>query len=476
MAVTTALALVFVSLAGIRSVLDHTGTFVPAIEPPGHRTATVWNVSITYSDDWYLTTPGSKPAEFRSSLQLSNFDPGAQPDVCAPDGVGMPANGVVLTVEQDPDARGAPAWPVKLQPSHTPSSCKGENLAASWEARYSGTFRASAVIGPEVNSGDRDEVLAAYSSLEFPIDYVGLDGTFVVASGTLGDRSWTMYADPGDRSQPGIDLHVDTTDEGGGLSGSGIGGVVAERPSDVTISTPIMHGNELMFGGVSRDVARVEVRPDGADAFDATLFELPSSLDAAFRAFAAPMLGAPRGRVIAFDAAGNRVAEVPFTPDGYCSQRQPCAGQVRAGPIAEGRALGRPWTIDLVADRVQLVDGEGNVLASVQVSTDPIRATTYTFSGDQGMDSTKQYYLPFGVVSADATQVVYFSSGLPSVAELAPLSEQDGGLQVFWSPEVGTRLGGGSVSAFNASCRFIAGVDLSTGRALESPPSTSCAG
>ena len=445
------------------------------------RRPTVAYVTITYPKDWVLTVR-SEPADIAATVQLASFDPDVRANpVCFSENQSMPPNGVLLHIEvgSGPIGPDAPRWPQEFTPSDfgDPRLCgvAGEQLSASWASEDGSLpFVANALIGPSASTDDRERLLNAYRSLSFPIlgDEVQLAGVnegaaaVVLASGEIDGRPWATSASP-DADQPGIRLEMGLGGEGGGLRGNGIGGVLAQRLEDTWVSSPIMGGNTMMHGAVSRDIARVEVRPMGADPFDAELLDPPPSLGATFRAFVAPMSGAPRGTVVTFDPSGNLVREIAFTPDGYSSPRTESERTAPPeGAVASGKALGTKWRLVDTGDELWLVDDEGRMLGSVSRSPDPhLSLAVHTFT-----EGDKAASIVFGAGSAETTQVVLFTSGLPGSTQQTPLGD---GTIAYWQAWVPGDVEG-QVIAVDPNCEVLQAIDVATSRAPASPAPTSC--
>lgn len=453
------------------------------ISPDGGpvRTAIVPYLAITYPRDWVLTV-WSDPASLNATIQLTNFDPDVRANaVCFSKNQTMPPAGVLLHIEvgSGVTGEGSPTWPQELEPNllGKPELCgvHGEQLGVFWASDDGSiSYDAHALIGPGTSPQDRDRLLAAFHSLSFKNLFGGInvgspEGAVVLSSGEVEQTPWVMTAFP-DQTQPGttLDIELGAGPDGdrGGLRGSGIGGVVVDSPDETWISSPVMAGNTMLFGAVAPTVARVQVRPEGADPFDAELNDPPTSLGAALRTFIAPMSGTPRGTIVTFDAAGDIVHQVAFTPDGYSSPKIE-SPETPEGVIATGKASGHEWRLFDTGSAIYLQE-DLTVLATAARAPDPaISFGRYTFDDGSGDTQT----IVFGVASTDVTEVVLFTSGLPGATQLELLG--GGNQQIYWQSYSPGALEG-QVIALDRNCNVLQAIDLATGKAPERVPSTSC--
>lgn len=480
LAVAVAAAL---AVGGIATLLPLRRDGVPLGEAGGTtRTASLPYLTITYPRDWLLTV-WNDPMATAATIQLTSFDPDVRANpVCFSDNQSMPQDGVLLAIEvgNGPTGGEAPTWPQPLEPSRfgnpRPCGVDGDQLSASWAIQGGAiSMTANALIAPAASEPDRTALFSSFRSLSFdadPYDMINVgspQGAVVLSSGITEETPWVMTASP-DATQPGIALGVDlgASPDGsvGGLRGSGIGGVVVASPDDTWVSSPVMAGNTMLFGAVSEQVARVEIRPDDAEPFDAELVDPPESLGANVRVFIAPMTGAPRGTVATYNVAGNLVAERTFTPDGYSSPKTE-RHDPSDGAIASGGALGEEWRLLDAGEEIRLVDVEKNEIGFASRDPEPyLSLAAYIFTGRDGDGAV----LVFGVAGPEVTEVVLFTSGLPAPTQLAPLGD---GLQAWWQLYSPGDLKG-QVIALGRDCEVLQAINLATGEAPETVAATSC--
>jgi hypothetical protein len=228
-----------------------------------------------------------------------------------------------------------------------------------------------------------------------------------------------------------------------------------------------MHGVTYLYGGVPGAVARVRVEPDGAEPFDAPIHDLPRGLGTDLRAFVAPMLGAPRGSVTTYDAAGSVLARVRFAPGESCWwPERPCSrAPISEGVLAQGTAGGIGWRIVAQGGALRLLDGRGAELASVEGAPAPILLRAVTLGA--GPDALQ---IPFGLAAPGTTSVVLVSGGLPAPASAEPLAE---GTVAFWA-SISPPDPRAVIVAFDASCRLLGAVEVATGEPAGVPEGTPC--
>jgi hypothetical protein len=461
---TTVIVVLATMLLGFRQITDRTGTYVPGQSYATRTTAHVPGIVITYPSSWQLTV--FRRHQGMASLDvLSNFalDPGAV-DLCA----AMPPSGVMLIVEPDgaiPGSGEAPAWPVDLNAKDAPAHCDGSDGGGiAWSASGR-TYGAQAFLGSGSVDTDYVTLQEAFRGMTFPTfdEQVNADGV-VLASGSIGDQSWTESVHLDDTGAPR--LETDVSQGGGGLIGSGSAALTMPNPQDIVLSDSVMHGDTFLVGGVSDAVAKVQIAPDGADPFEPPLLALPSGLGSTTRTFVAPMQGAPTGTLTSFDANGQELTHVRFAPGVSCWPGQTCPGQPSPeGPLARGSVAHVDWRIVAAHAGVELVDDQGSVLASADGPSGQLVVTATTLgSGDAAAT------FPFGIAPTGTTSVVLFTSGLPAPEETSPLPD---GRVVFWGP-FSPATGKGQILSFDAQCNLVGAIDLETGQPPAQPATTDC--
>jgi hypothetical protein len=470
LSIGTAIVVLGASLFGYRALTDRTGLNVPADSTTGQITAHASGIVITYPRSWQLTIQQTRVGSLPQNV-LTNFplDPQSK-DLCE----AMPPTGVLLVISPGLVAPGSgtpSSWPVDLNAKDAPAHCDGNDSGGIGWSVSGRSYGAEAFLGSGAVETDYATLQEAFRGMTFPASDDDVGGTLrgvVLASGEIGDRPWTLGAapDPTDPSTGPVHLEVATSQGGGGLVGSGSSPLDLSASSDLVATTSVMHGNTFLFGGVTTDVARVAVAPDGADAFDAELIPLPSVLGVKAQAYVAPMLGAPAGTLTTYDSNGNVLTRIRFAPGVSCWPGHPCPGQqTPGGPIARGTTDHVDWQLVEHDGTIDLVDRNGTVLASASGSGDALSVTTTTLGTGDGAAT-----FPFGVAPAGATSVVLFTSGLPSDEQTATL--QDGRV-IFWgsfSPAAGR----GQILAFDSSCHLLGAVDLQTGKPPAQPATTDC--
>jgi hypothetical protein len=454
------------------------------------RTVHVPYITITYEEPRVLMLwdQASVPS---AVVQLTNFDPNVRSDpVCSIANPTIPDDGVALVVRANVGGGppGTYPWPLELAlVSKADPRDKAEGALCGGSDEYWAQGRvpnsdiwiwAAANVGPEASAADREALFATFDSLVFdrPLSRIGVDaghGAVVLSAGEIDETPWLLTAAP-DQEQPGVALHLDLGEgpdqEQGGLRGSGFGGVIVKRIEDTWVDPSVMAGNTMLFGAVHPDVARVEVRPEGADPFDARLVEPPASLGATFTAFTAPMSGAPTGTIVTHDAAGNVIREIAFHPDRSTwpevEQRQP-----PAGAIAGGTLVGSEWELVDVGDAIQLQErtenGDVSVLMTAPRTPETVISfAAHTFTNDTGQTAS----IVFGVAAPQVTQVVLFTSGLPGSVQMETIGD---GTQVYWQAFQPGDLKG-KVIALDSRCEVLQAVDIATGERVADPKPTSC--
>ncbi len=461
-------AVAVASVTGVRSL---TGPrYVPGVSEEGTRTVELDVFEITYPADWFLTGVAIAPMEDPSwRIVLSNVDLGEPaPDPCS---TSLPSHAVMLVFVIGTGPAEGPGWPVELAPA--PEPCGATHLVAAWSRdRYASSYRAEVIAGSGASRSDVDAARRAFRTLRFPdesgagiLPYPEIDRDVsfaVLAGGRIDEEPWLLGADRSEAN--GFHVHVSTRD-----GGSGIGSMRTGSRTDVYLDPAVFGGNMYLWGAVQPGIARVEVRPEGADPFDPDMIRLPSFLGSDLRAFVAPMTGAPSGAIALYDGTGALVREVPFAPGAVLTPERDRDRPV-AGAIADGRFFGTSWVLRPDGGEVLVLEtADGDELArtgerGAELPPDALVLTTYAFEGD-GPTQT----IVFGHGGREVAFVVLVGDGgLPSTTEV--IRPTDGRDPSFWGnagarPEFAV--------AYDASCAFLRAIDL---RTLEEAPEPEIAG
>lgn len=437
----------------------------PSIQPaPMIGTANVGGVTFSVPQGWYLSTYG--PNDF--VIALTNFVPAlTSEDPCS----GMPSDGVLLVV--DPASGGhAQPWPVQLEDTASSDlGCGAAYLDAAWSSGDGTLGRsAAAAIGATATNGDRDILLRAFGALTFEESSrgVALDGLgycsssdfhdyLVFASGSLGDRLWTLGVSPSCHN-----IWLETSN--GGNGGIRLGDLTAL--DDLTMYQIINDGSTYVLGGVPADVARVVVAPTGAPAFDAMLYDSGFRADGA-RVFLAPLDGVRTGTLTTYDSSGSVLRSVRFAPGMDCTDPHECGEPVQPGETiaASSPDYSPSWTLREVNGEIQLLGEGGKVLGSVAGTPGPLNVATVTIPGTGGID------LVFGVATPD-TSLVLVNDSLGSGSWAAWTAVLTDGRIVFWF--LAQDWNGTAVAAFDPACTLLAIVDPLSGDPLTGTPRHGC--
>nr|MDP9327898.1 hypothetical protein [Actinomycetota bacterium] len=435
--------------------------------PATTRTLIGPGVAVTIPTDWFVTTYEQRPA-----VVVTNFDPDLRSDdPCA----AMPDDGVLLRIALDGfvvDGPGPGPWPVALSPAPGGSTaCPGDQSFAAWTVPEAGDryYSALSAVGQQASAADRETLLSVFSGMRFNTAETDLSSgngvSALVASGSTADgRAWTVAAEPGGRDTR---LHLGITPTGGGLVSSESAQLPLGVPQGLTLGTDQMHGVTFLVGGVSPDIASVQVRPQGQGPIDAELIALPPSMDSDARAFAVAIPGAARGTLVLRDSTGATVLETAFAPGVSCWPDDPCrpvAPSGADGSVATGTAEGQDWRIEERDGGLVLVVGS-DVIATTPTRAGPIAEATSLFG-----DERSGTLVIFGVVSPEVTSVVLFSSDIPTAMQTGTLAD---GRLAFWGGLAGDlRAGNGQLIALDASCTVIGAVALDSGEPVTDPAAT----
>ena len=451
------------------------------------RTVQLPYARVTYPAD-YVVTVWHEPGVTSSFIQLASFDPDVRSyPVCSLENRKMPLDGVALTVSVQPGG-GLPGeypWPGKLMSLGTREPPRSPLCGGTYESwmmgRVEGTdlwIDARIHVGPDAPEADREAIDNIIETLSFDRPYAmdnagSVWGNVVLASGAIDATPWLVTALP-DRTQPGIELDLDLgvgpDGEEGGLRSAAVGGVIVEAADEAWVNPVVMDGNMMLFGAVSPEVARIEVRPEGTDSFDAHLADPPRSLGATFRAFVAPMRGAPRGSVVLYAGDASVIREIAFEPSRstFPEIERPALHDF---PITSGSFGGTDWQLRDAGVELDLEEvfrtGETRILRVAPRTPAPaLSMATHTFVGRNGGTQSAV----FGVAAPEVTQVVLFTSGVPGAMHMDTLED---GTQVYWQAFEPGELKG-QVIALDADCEVLQAVDLATGEPVADPKPTSC--
>jgi hypothetical protein len=240
-------------------------------------------------------------------LTLSNDDPGLGGSVCSAGG-SLPATSATLYIGLDYGATRNAGWENDILPWPQPlvNVLEGDLPVEQMPCGPGGYARfqtggmpyiAWAGFGSVVSAANRQAIIDAFNGIRVSDGEIAAPTTempgYVLTGGTTDSGSaWTIEVSPSARN-------VDMSYSEVGNSGSGAGDFTVP---DVPIEASA--GHPVVFGAVTFDADRVEVRPsDGSDPLPGTILQLPDSLGAPFDAFVAP--NSPDGKVVAIGPEGE---------------------------------------------------------------------------------------------------------------------------------------------------------------------------
>ncbi|MGZ5305578.1 MAG: hypothetical protein ACXWEG_02480 [Actinomycetota bacterium] len=472
MTVVSAVTVVVVSILGISAVRSPSPV-LPAPSPVREttRTVAVGPFRITFPTGWVLLVHPGDGALF-ASVQLTNFDPGSSDtSPCNEGSAPFPAEGVMLTVRWSDDPA-SPAWPQQLEPVTGQVVCGDTQLAADWIDPVADVpMMAEATIGSQAT--DETALRAAFDSLSFAglQDHVnlgqpqpGAGPTLILAGGESSSKPWTLSLanDPSN----GWFLQLQAPSRG-----TGAGNVQTRSPSDLVMNSPILYGNEVVFGAVDPSVTRVQILPAGREPVDAELLSVPPSFGAPFTPFTAQLAGAPNGTIVLYDAAGAAIATYRLAPEAYFSPRYPDSGDPH--PVEPGESLvagsdHHPWKLVSTGAGPVLIDETGEIVAAAPPPGENlISFTTGTTGG-----STRWL---FGIVDPQVTMVQMIAGKDPAdqmVMQMRPLAD---GNEAFWGGWAGeSQVPRGVIVATDTDCQVVAAIDVQTGESVAPPSGLSC--
>lgn len=378
--VVVALAVVLVSIAGLRSLSQPDASKLGDVGPI--TTRTVNGITVAYPERWFAVDPvaiGIEPNDSPRTLPalvlaLTRDDPHI-------DGVlGCPllanfAGQVLMTVQETPLAlsgEDATPWPVPLLAvdlggGETGGCYEGWTfMRASWTAAGR-SFEARLGFAADATDADRAAVLDAFGSMTFAPGSVSAQDEVQLATGTTeAGAAWSLTAArTGDLCW---NLLVDTDSEG-----SGTGTCTDGRAMDAPSLTSTNAGSDTVFGGiVPSDAVIVEIdvfegAPNGI--YNASLFPAPSDGwgDVRFMVFAAPTPSGT-GTVRFQDENGSELypaQKISWDTDGGAPNEGPTSRELPwrspGGRItASDRLAGIDWKVEVLyyLDGVRLTIGD----------------------------------------------------------------------------------------------------------------------
>jgi hypothetical protein len=376
-------------------------------------------------------------------LTLSNDDPGLGGSVCNAGGP-LPASSATLYIGLDYGLTrtagwdsAVPAWPAPLQnvlegdvpPEQMPCGAGGYSRFQAGGVPYI----AWAGFGSEVTDADRQAIVDAFNGMQVNDGEISgpADETpgYVLSGGTRdAGPNWSIEArllaaavDMGYREPDGRSSDV----------------------SDITVpdvAIEIGGANDVIFGAVTFDADRVELRPrDGSSPIPGTILHLPDSLNAPFDAFVLP--NAVPGEVVAIGSDGDLgsssvggFAPTPAEPTESSVDLQGFASTARLTvrrdngngclsiEIATGDNEGAGFcgggpTQPVSAEMVALSDGEGAVLGYAAPEADQV----YLVS-----DNGRRFDAPILYTLDVEPSVRFFAFSVPVTSGLLHVTDVNG--------------------------------------------------
>lgn len=314
--------------------------------PPGFSSAALPFASIAYPHDWYLldTSPlvplgAAQPYVVPSGpiLQLANFDPDLpHAPRCMVDPDALPRDGVLLTIgvmtadEAAISNEPSGPWPVDLiplPPNQDPVCIGGPRpRIATWTAPSGLIYWANAGRGADASEADIRKMEQAFASLAFPpteqpqmsrmAAFQG-QGTPRVVLGTerIGSQFATIvaYVELNESLLVGVSS---SGDEGDCCLGGAIAPHSGSTDEPVSSTINLTPDGTLVYGIISPDVARAELRASTGDDLPVTTVRLPPSLGFDDRVVWGIAPGSDdRATIVGYDADGNALGN-PILPAG----------------------------------------------------------------------------------------------------------------------------------------------------------------
>lgn len=403
------------SVLGVRALVGSDGEPGPAVvpalpnAPEGFRAAVLPYASLVYPEDWFLVVMDPAASGDRV-LQLTNFDAGAARISCE-HGASLPSGGVLLEVQLGAVGESPPAWPTALGAVPGDAGRCGADgvLGASWTA--SGTaFSATGLLAPDAASRDAERLEGAFGSLAFPESAPQTEGFFGTSNLVLGTTDSPLgpialyaYEDLEDETEHGSYWIGIAGPAGSQLSGaSQIGRDVPTGDENVTMNLGM---TGVVWGDVSTDAARAELRTVEGETYPATLVVLPESLGV-------PQHQAVWGIVDAFTA--DRVTTLLYDAQGkVLNDFFPTGPRVT---IATGTdPQGGPWELylDVTSDGTGLgfgfVNGGGGSGCCLRPLTSDFQLDGWGTGGDEPSNIT--------ALASDAVTRVVFEASDGTIVE-----------------------------------------------------------
>ena len=266
--VATAIIVVIVSIAGLRSLRSSDGSQPGDVGPTA--TKTVSGITITYPERWFAEDPvaiGIEPNDTPRTLPtlvltLTRDDPQMQGVLGCPR-LALIDGQVLMTVQETPLAISGEAsapWPVPLRSvdlgSDQPGGCyEGWTfMRAGWTAAGR-SFEARVGFASDASDTDRGAMTDAYSSMTFAPGSVSTEDKAQVAAGVADSgATWSLTASrTGDLCW---DIQVETDGRGTG-TGACLTGKSGDAPSLVPVH--VAPSTTVIAGTIPEDAVVVEI-------------------------------------------------------------------------------------------------------------------------------------------------------------------------------------------------------------------------
>lgn len=300
--VATVVAVVGGSIAGVSALVGEERE--PIVTTPGStqtRTSTVYGVTITYPEDWYLVQLSERIDETRKALfQITNFDPGEVDWFCPTPAGSFPDDGVILYLEEVggfEDTVGYLDWPVDLAPlpDGDGTGCTPTGSRSIW-TEGGRVFQAFLHGNGDAYARLSLDVFGSMRFGEDGGDHVGgLEPRYVLAS----VDAWNLTVNT---SSTGPEIGFSH-----GTDGSSLGAAPLPEGRHLTSLTEQPTGDRLyVWGLASASVDHLVFTPASGPGA-AEVVDIPPSFDAPYRAFVAWGPPAQEWTLTAFDASGDEL-------------------------------------------------------------------------------------------------------------------------------------------------------------------------